>query len=281
MARYTPPPNWPPPPPGWTPPEGWRPEPGWGPAPEGWDFWADDRSWFARNRALSITGGVAVLLLLVCCGVGIAAAPGRQSAPRSPASSPASAATRSPAPSPASPTVSPPPAAPPAVVVPQVVVPDVVGRRLTAATSVLAAAGLRTVDPVDASGQDRVVINPANWVVRAQTPAAGARVPPTATITLRVRKPTDGAGSTSVSAGVVPDVVCQDLQAAQDTLQAAGFYNLRSEYATGHGRHQVIDRNWVVVAQSARAGSTPPVAARIVLRAVKLGEPTGTSGCPS
>ena len=84
-----------------------------------------------------------------------------------------------------------------------------------------------------------------------------------------------------MSTGTLPNVVCKDLQAAQDTLQAAGFYNLGSEDGTGQGRAQLIDRNWVVVAQSARAGSAPSPTTRIVLTAVKYGEPTGNSGCPS
>jgi hypothetical protein len=38
-------------------------------------------------------------------------------------------------------------------------------------------------------------------------------------------------------------VVGVDLQFAQDTMQAAGFYNLDSRDATGAGRMQLIDRN--------------------------------------
>jgi hypothetical protein len=117
--------------------------------------------------------------------------------------------------------------------------------------------------------------------VRSQAPAAGERVVTTTVITLKVLKPSDAAGDATVTHGVVPEVVCMDLQTAQDTMQAAGFYNLRSEDATGQGRAQLIDRNWVVVAQSARAGSRPPVDTRIVLRSVKYGEPTGDSHCPS
>jgi hypothetical protein len=51
-------------------------------------------------------------------------------------------------------------------------------------------------------------------------------------------------------------VVCKDLQTAQDTMQAAGFYNLGSADGTGQGRAQVADRNWVVIAQSARGHPT-------------------------
>ena len=104
---------------------------------------------------------------------------------------------------------------------------------------------------------------------------------PTQAITLTVVKPSDSSAGGTVEAGAVPNVVCKDLQAAQDTLQSAGFYNLGSRDGTGQGRSQLVDRNWVVIAQSVAAGSTPGPTARIVLTAVKYGEPTGTSGCPS
>jgi hypothetical protein len=42
----------------------------------------------------------------------------------------------------------------------------------------------------------------------------------------------------------LPDAVGVDLQLAQDTLQAAGFYVLTSYDATGQERLQVSDRNW-------------------------------------
>ena len=160
------------------------------------------------------------------------------------------------------------------------VVPDVVGRGLVDAVTVLSAAGFRRVVPVDGTGKGRLVLNPYNWVVGAQTPAAGTAVATSTRVTVKVRKPTDGAGFSAVTRGVVPDVVCQDLQSAQDHLQAGGFYNLRSEDATGQGRFQVLDRNWVVTAQSVAAGSRAATGTRIVLRAVRFGEPTGRPGCP-
>jgi hypothetical protein len=160
-------------------------------------------------------------------------------------------------------------------------VPDVAGKRLSDAEAALSAQGFTNVRPVDATGHGRAVLAPTNWIVQAQTPAAGSRLDPGRAITLRVRKPTDGAGPSRATAGTVPNVVCQDLQTAQDTLQAAGFYNLSSADATGRGRVQIIDRNWVVVKQSVRPGGRPAPATHIVLGAVKFGEPTGDSGCRS
>jgi beta-lactam-binding protein with PASTA domain len=268
--RYNSPPNWPTPPAGWTPPEGWQPDPEWGPAPDGWNFWIQEQNWFLRHKTASIVGGVVVLLLLVCCGIGVAASPGEKAVSRAPASAmPSPSAT----PSPSSPSVS------PSTPKPATSVPDVVGQRLTAAMMTMSAAGYTNVEPVDASGDGRPVLNPENWTVRAQTPQAGTKATTTSVITLKVVKPSDGAGSDSVTTGMVPNVVCRDLQTAQDTMQAAGFYNLGSEDGTGQGRAQVADRNWVVIAQSARAGTRPDPGTRVVLRAVKFGEPTGKSGC--
>jgi beta-lactam-binding protein with PASTA domain len=160
-------------------------------------------------------------------------------------------------------------------------VPDVVGKRLSDAIQVLSAAGYSKVEQVDASEKGRPVLQPVNWIVRSQEPAGGSPAAQDAAITLRVTKPTDDAGSTGTVPGVVPNVVCKDLQSAQDILQAAGFFNLRSEDASGRGRQQLIDRNWVVVDQSVASGNTPDRGTRITLSVVKFGEPTGDSGCRS
>ena len=63
----------------------------------------------------------------------------------------------------------------------------------------------------------------------------------------------------------VPDVVGMDLQSAQDTLQAAGFYNLGSHDVTGESSFQVLDRNWRVVNQTPAAGTQAPQTDRIEL----------------
>jgi cytochrome bd-type quinol oxidase subunit 1 len=70
----------------------------------------------------------------------------------------------------------------------------------------------------------------------------------------------------------VPDVVGRDHQYAQDTMQAAGLYNLAEEDATGQGRALLWDRNWVVVAQSPAAGSRVDEDTTIILRSKKDGE---------
>lgn len=58
------------------------------------------------------------------------------------------------------------------------------------------------------------------------------------------------------STAVMPNVVCMVLQAAQDTIQAAGVFYSTSIDATGQGRAQVWDRNWVVVDQTPSVGAS-------------------------
>lgn len=70
----------------------------------------------------------------------------------------------------------------------------------------------------------------------------------------------------------VPDVVGEDHQLAQDTMQAAGLYNLAEEDATGQGRAMLLDRNWEVVSQSPKAGTKVAEDRTITLRAKKDGE---------
>lgn len=70
----------------------------------------------------------------------------------------------------------------------------------------------------------------------------------------------------------MPDVVCMNLQAAQDFIQSEiGVFYSRSEDATGAGRSQLIDSNWIVVAQRPAPG-TPIDEGDAALSAVKLGE---------
>ncbi|MBB5912609.1 hypothetical protein BJY24_001476 [Nocardia transvalensis] len=63
-----------------------------------------------------------------------------------------------------------------------------------------------------------------------------------------------------------------NLQDAQNTIQAAGVFLSRSRDATGAGRKQVLDRNWIVVAQTPTPG-TPVGEGEAVLSVVKYGEP--------
>jgi hypothetical protein len=63
-----------------------------------------------------------------------------------------------------------------------------------------------------------------------------------------------------------------NLQAAQDLIQDHGVFYSRSEDATGQGRRQINDRNWIVVAQHPAPGA-PFGEGEAVLSVVKDGEP--------
>ncbi|WP_250323891.1 PASTA domain-containing protein [Williamsia sp. CHRR-6] len=62
-----------------------------------------------------------------------------------------------------------------------------------------------------------------------------------------------------------------NLQSAQDLIQENGVFFSRSVDATGQGRRQLMDRNWIVVAQTPAPGS-PVGEGEAVLSVVKIGE---------
>jgi beta-lactam-binding protein with PASTA domain len=69
----------------------------------------------------------------------------------------------------------------------------------------------------------------------------------------------------------MPNVMCMNLQDAQDKIQTTGVFHSRSHDATGKNRHQVLDSNWQVVGQSPPVG-TPIGEGDAVLEVVKYGE---------
>jgi len=111
----------------------------------------------------------------------------------------------------------------------------------------------------------------------AQSPEAAAPTPPTTvaptTVALTTIAPTTVAPVTQALAPAqqqnVPNVVGQDHQFAQDTLQAAGFYGLTEEDASGRARLLVLDRNWKVCSQSPPGGTKASTDAVIILKSVK------------
>lgn len=159
--------------------------------------------------------------------------------------------------------------------------PDLVGMRLIEAREALRNAGYATGAEAMEKGDNRPVLEPANWIVSGQDPSAGMPVEPGTRFSLTVVRPTDRTTAPATAKGVVPQVVCLDLQKAQGALRAVGFFYVTSSDATGQGRQQLVDRNWVVVAQSVPPDSSPGSATHIDLSVVKFGEPTGASGCAS
>jgi hypothetical protein len=67
----------------------------------------------------------------------------------------------------------------------------------------------------------------------------------------------------------LPNVVGMNHQAAQDRLQAAGFYMLAERDCTGRGRALLWDRNWKVRRQSPRGGRRVSTERTITLCSVK------------
>jgi hypothetical protein len=102
----------------------------------------------------------------------------------------------------------------------------------------------------DQNSQDGGVSTTTSSTVATTTTASTATTEPPTTA------PAISTPTTSAPAKIaIPDVVGKDLQLAQDTLQAAGFYHLTSHDSTGQNRLQVLDRNWVVTDQTPAAGT--------------------------
>jgi hypothetical protein len=91
---------------------------------------------------------------------------------------------------------------------------------------------------------------------------------------------TAGASATSTHVALVPNArrarvpneVGKNHQAAQDDLQAHGFFNLRERDCSGRDRLLLFDRNWRVVRQSPRAGSRVSTNRAITLCSVKYSD---------
>lgn len=60
--------------------------------------------------------------------------------------------------------------------------------------------------------------------------------------------------STSVPRPLMPNVICLNLQEAQDLIQDQGVFFSRSEDASGLGRNQFVDSHWVVIEQNLKPG---------------------------
>ncbi|KUM81051.1 PASTA domain-containing protein [Streptomyces curacoi] len=83
--------------------------------------------------------------------------------------------------------------------------------------------------------------------------------------------PASDADKAESDTATLPDLVGKNLQAAQDEAQAAGFYVLDDQDASGQNRLQVFDRNWTVCSQEPGAG-THPTDTLVTLYAVKEDE---------
>lgn len=98
------------------------------------------------------------------------------------------------------------------------------------------------------------------------------KAPPAETVTVKEKPKPKPAAAPVADTITVPDVVGENHQYAQDTMQAAGLYNLDERDATGQGRVLLWDRNWVVVSQDPPAGTEVDEDATITLSSKKEGE---------
>lgn len=185
--------------------------------------------------------------------------------------------------------------------------PDLIGKRLDIARSDLKELGLEDGESIEVVGGGTFgALDESNWTVCDQepkakgeigenvrvlidrtcgsedsfdavaTPAPTASATPEATVISPLpsgaASPTPSEAASPEPPRAVPKVAGLDLQTAQDTLQAAGFFNLRSHDASGRGRLQVFDRDWTVVDQTPSPGTISPTDQLIDLGAKKLGE---------
>jgi len=110
--------------------------------------------------------------------------------------------------------------------------------------------------------------------ISAMTAAASDGTPEAEPTAAATAAPTTAATAEATADGtfVMPGLVGQNLQDAQDSLQALGSYFLDQTDASGDGRMQVDDDNWQVCTQEPAAGTEVPLDATVVLGSVKLDE---------
>jgi len=113
---------------------------------------------------------------------------------------------------------------------------------------------------------------------RATDTAVQASTTPasTPTTTTTVATPPAPLTTTALPASwVMPNLVGQNLQAAQDAIQALtdhAIFFTSSTDATGQGRAQVLDANWKVCSQNIKPGETITASTKIEFAVVKLDE---------
>ena len=84
--------------------------------------------------------------------------------------------------------------------------------------------------------------------------------------------------TTSIPSPQMPNVVCLDLQTAQDLIQDQGVFFSKSVDASGQGRRQIIDSKWVVVAQNIQVGA-PIDEGTVILSVLKEDELDQSTAC--
>ncbi len=121
--------------------------------------------------------------------------------------------------------------------------------------------------------QSTTTVTETSTMAPPQAPATYALPTTTRPVPPPVETRTPASDSPADPAALMPNVVCMNLQAAQNRIQDAGVFFSRSTDASGQGRSQILDSNWIVVAQTPDPG-TPITEGDAVLSAVKIGEPS-------
>lgn len=104
-------------------------------------------------------------------------------------------------------------------------------------------------------------VRPEVLTTEAPTPVVPSTQPPVVT----------EAPAPAEAEPLMPDVMCMNLQDAQDLIQEQGVFLSLSQDATGQDRMQVLDSNWQVVGQFPVPG-TPIDEGDAMLDVVKYGE---------
>ena len=111
--------------------------------------------------------------------------------------------------------------------------------------------------------------SPTTAAVTTVAGVAVTAVPADTTAPIPAESSADPAApATQPDSKLMPDVVCLDLQAAQDVIQNHGVFFSKSVDASGEDRMQIVDSNWIVVSQTPAAG-TPVGEAEAILSVVK------------
>lgn len=117
--------------------------------------------------------------------------------------------------------------------------------------------------------------------------SSGTAAPTTAsatTTTTTASPPTTAESTTTTISFIMPSLVGMDLQAAQDEIQRVSgdpFYITKSRDATGQGRHQILDRNWMVCSQNVAPGTRVEGDTDITFDVVRLTETCPTAATPT
>lgn len=159
------------------------------------------------------------------------------------------------------------------------VMPEVVGRDLQWAQDTMQALDVSFADSYDATGDGRLQLHDANWVVVEQSPAPGTKLESSGDSEIFVEFGVVKWGEAGQPAeapyiGTVPGVVCADLQYAQDTMQAHGYGNLESE-EVGEASSGVDDRRRLVIDQRPASGREHEPGRRVLLVAAPTDQVEG------